>query len=90
MPTSCPSSICPHTPLGYENLEALRVVDLANPPATIPVGELVYKTATGKYICGVCGYVYDPAEHEGTAFDALPADWACPRCRASKDAFNRA
>ena len=24
-----------------------------------------FKTATGKYVCSVCGYVYDPAEHDG-------------------------
>ena len=86
-----------HTPLGYENLESLRVVDLAAPPETVPVGELVYKSATGKYICGICGYVYDPAAGDpdngipaGTAFEDLPEDWRCPRCRQGKDNFNRA
>ena len=49
-----------HTPLGLESLEALRVVDLAHPTETLPVGEIAYKTATGKYVCSVCGYVYDP------------------------------
>ena len=38
----------------------------------------------------VCGYVYDPAEHDGVAFEDLPADWKCPRCKQSKDKFNRA
>lgn len=36
-----------HTPLGYENLESLKVIDLADPPESIPVGEITYKTATG-------------------------------------------
>lgn len=79
-----------HTPLGYENLESLRVVDLAHPTETLPVGEIVYKTASGKYVCSVCGYVYDPAEHDGVAFEDLPADWRCPRCRQGKDKFNKA
>ncbi len=79
-----------HTPLGYENLENLRIVDLANPPETLPVGEITYKSATGKYICGVCGYVYDPAEHDGVAFESLPEDWHCPRCRQPKAKFNKA
>ena len=86
-----------HTPLGYENLENLKVIDLANPPKTIPVGEITYKTATGKYICSVCGYVYDPkvgdvanAIPAGTAFEDLPKDWHCPRCKQSKDKFNKA
>ncbi len=77
-----------HTPLGYENLDSLRVVDLANPPETLPVGEIVYKAASGKYICGVCGYVYDPAEHDGVAFEDLPEDWKCPRCKQGKNGFN--
>ena len=79
-----------HTPLGYENLEARRVADLDNPPESIPVGEIRAAEATGKYICSVCGYVYDPAEHDGVAFEALPDDWKCPRCRQSKEMFNRA
>ena len=30
--------------------------------------------ATGKYVCSVCGYIYDPAEHDGVAFDELPEE----------------
>ena len=86
-----------HTPLGYENLEAKRVVDLNNPPVTIPPAEFVKQAATGKYVCSVCGKVYDPAEGDpehgipaGTKFEDLPADWKCPRCRQPKEKFNRA
>ena len=86
-----------HTPQGYENLEAKRVIDLANPPQTIPAGEVVFKTASGKYVCSVCGYVYDPAVGDekqgipaGTRFEDLPDDWHCPRCKQEKDKFNRA
>ena len=86
-----------HTPLGYENLEAKRIVDLDKPTETIPPGEIVFKQATGKYVCSICGTVYDPAvgdpEHgipAGTKFEDLPADWKCPRCRQPKDKFNPA
>jgi len=86
-----------HTPLGYENLENMRVVDLANPPESLPVGEIAFKTATGKYVCSICGYVYDPAVGDpdhgvpaGTPFEELPEDWHCPRCRQGKDKFNKA
>ena len=79
-----------HTPEALESLEQHRVVDLANPPAVIPPGEIVFKTPTGKYICSVCGYVYDPAEHDGVAFEDLPADWRCPRCKQPKEKYNRA
>jgi glyoxylase-like metal-dependent hydrolase (beta-lactamase superfamily II)/rubredoxin len=79
-----------HTPLGYENLEAKRVTDLDHPPVSIPVGEIKAAEATGKFICSVCGYVYDPAEHDGTAFEELGEDWRCPRCKQPKDKFNKA
>ena len=46
--------------------------------------------ASGKYVCSVCGYVYDPAEHDGVAFEDLPEDWKCPRCKRPKEKFNRA
>ena len=50
-----------------------------------------------KYICDVCGYVYDPAEGDpdndvapGTAFEKLPEGWVCPVCGAGKDQFSPA
>ena len=79
-----------HTPLGYENLENGKVVDLDNMPEPIPVGEIEAGEASGKYVCSVCGYVYDPAEYDGVAFEDLPDDWKCPRCKQSKDKFNKA
>lgn len=39
-----------------------------------------------KYVCTVCGYVYDE-EAEGVAFDDLPEDWTCPVCGAEKALF---
>ena len=85
-----------HTPLGYENLENKKVIDLNNPPETIPVGEVTYKSASGKYVCSICGYVYDPEVGDpdngipaGTAFEDLPDDWHCPRCKQGKDKFNK-
>ena len=48
-----------------------------------------------KYVCNVCGYIYDPEEGDpdngvkaGTAFEALPEDWVCPVCGAAKDDFS--
>lgn len=52
-----------HTPQGYENLEAKRVMDLDNPvPTVFPELDFTKAEATGKYVCSICGYVYDPAE----------------------------
>lgn len=49
-----------------------------------------------RYVCTVCGYVYDPAEGDpdsgvkpGTAFEDLPDDWTCPICGATKDQFEK-
>lgn len=80
-----------HTPQGYENLEAKRVMDLDHPVPTV-LADVDFSTqqTTGKYVCAVCGYVYDPAEHNGVAFEDLPDDWKCPRCKQSKERFNPA
>jgi rubredoxin len=47
-----------------------------------------------KYVCTVCGYVYDPRKGDpdsgvprGTAFEDLPDDWVCPQCGAEKEDF---
>jgi len=80
-----------HTPQGYENLEAKRVMDLDHPVETIPAQvDFSAQQASGKYVCSICGYIYDPAEHDGVAFEDLPEDWRCPRCKQPKEKFNRA
>ena len=80
-----------HTPQGYENLEAKRVMDLAHPVETVfEEYDFSADEASGKYVCSICGYVYDPAEHDGVAFEDLPEDWKCPRCKQPKEKFNRA
>ena len=80
-----------HTPQGYENLEANRVMDLEHPVETIYAKvDFENQPATGKYVCSICGYVYDPAEHDDVAFENLPDDWKCPRCKQGKDKFNPA
>jgi rubredoxin len=49
-----------------------------------------------KYVCSVCGYVYDPEQGDpdngvapGTKFEDVPDDWECPVCGASKDDFEK-
>jgi rubredoxin len=49
-----------------------------------------------RYVCQVCGYVYDPAKGDpdsgvapGTKFEALPDDWTCPICGAMKSDFEK-
>ena len=45
-----------------------------------------------KYVCDVCGWVYDEALGapgqgiaSGTKFEDLPADFLCPLCGVGKD-----
>jgi len=47
-----------------------------------------------KYVCSVCGYIYDPEKGEpdndiapGTAFEDLPDDYVCYECGAAKEFF---
>ena len=90
--SSHPTVYCgTHTPQGYENLEAKRVLDLEHPVDTVfETYDFSKNEATGKYVCSICGYVYDPAEHDGKAFEDLPEDWKCPRCKQPKEKFNQA
>ena len=72
----------------------------AAPAEETAVEEIVVEEAgegPAKYVCSICGYVYDPAvgdpEHgipAGTRFEDLPEDWKCPRCKQGKDKFNKA
>ncbi len=39
-----------------------------------------------KYICQICGYVYDEAKEE-VPFAELPDTWKCPLCGATKSDF---
>lgn len=47
-----------------------------------------------KYVCSVCGYIYDEVAGDpqsgiapGTAWEDLPSDWVCPLCTAEKSEF---
>jgi len=49
-----------------------------------------------KWVCLVCGYVYDEAVGDpdngipaGTKFEDLPEDWVCPICGVGKDQFEK-
>ena len=47
-----------------------------------------------KYVCSICGYLYDPAVGDpdsglvaGAMFDDIPDGWVCPVCGVTKDMF---
>jgi len=71
---------------------------LAGPGSTLEVScptPTAGETPMQKYVCNICGYVYDPAEGDpdndvkpGTKFEAVPSSWSCPICGASKENFS--
>jgi len=47
-----------------------------------------------KYMCLICGYIYDEAAGvpdegiaAGTKWDEVPMNWTCPECGARKEDF---
>lgn len=49
-----------------------------------------------KYVCAVCGYVYDPEKGDpdagiapGTKWEDVPEDYVCPLCGVGKDQFEK-
>ena len=48
-----------------------------------------------KYVCDICGYVYDPELGDpdngvapGTPWEEVPEDSVCPLCGVGKDQFS--
>lgn len=42
-----------------------------------------------KYLCEACGWVYEPEENGGVAFEDLSDDYVCPVCAVGKDMFTK-
>ena len=64
---------------------------------TVPVDAPEEKSAGGKWVCALCGYIYDPAEGDpahgvapGTPWEQVPASWSCPLCGVDKGMFKPA
>jgi rubredoxin len=52
------------------------------------------KNERDRYICAICGYIYDPVVidrksglTDGVSFSDLSDDWMCPGCGAGTDRF---
>ena len=65
-------------------------------PKTAPTYIKEEEEQLDKYVCKVCGYVYDPVAGDpddgvvaGTKFADIPESWVCPICGASKDQFEK-
>lgn len=71
-----------HTPLGYENLAAEKIMELPDveeAPVAEDKAEAPKEVSGTKWICSVCGY-----EHIGDE----PPEF-CPRCKQPKTAFRK-
>jgi rubredoxin len=71
-----------------------RVIAVKRKVVGYEINKWVIKMA--KYVCTVCGYVYDEAEGipedgiaPGTKWEDLPDDWVCPLCGVGKSEFEK-
>ena len=79
------------------SIEGEKVILLTNHNygANIAINSMSLKHQTmKKYVCLICGYIYDPAEGDpesgiapGTPFEEIPDDWTCPVCGVGKEDF---
>lgn len=74
--------ICPLCKHGADAFEAITLQERSE--------------TTMKYVCDVCGWIYDEAAGApdngiapGTKWENLPDDFSCPLCGASKDRFSK-
>jgi flavin reductase (DIM6/NTAB) family NADH-FMN oxidoreductase RutF/rubredoxin len=87
-------------PMTYEYYHEVKGgISPKNAPTYSQIEDIVKKKEERnmeKYVCKVCGYVYDPEKGDpdngiepGTKFEDLPADWVCPVCGAKKKDFEK-
>jgi rubredoxin len=64
--------------------------------ASVPLSEERRFKRMDRYVCTICGYVYDPKLGDpdngvapGTKWEDVPDSWECPVCGASKDDFEK-
>ena len=91
----------------HEPSPAARVADLAEETVVVgtatkeefaeAVAEAIEEDEEAdmqRYVCIICGWVYDPVEGDpdsgiapGTPFKDIPDDWTCPACGVGKEHF---
>lgn len=56
--------------------------------------EVLKRAGFPEYICGPCGYIYDPRDGDpknfvfpGTPFDGIHKGWSCPVCGTDRAEF---
>ncbi len=83
-------------PLTYAHYRFIKKGGIPEAAPVFEKKEMGGNAQLDKYVCSVCGYIYDPedGDPEGgipprTPFDELPDDWVCPVCGAGKEKFER-
>ena len=56
-----------------------------NAPSYQPEEEDSRASSSEKWVCGICGYVYEGE----VPFEELPDTYVCPICKQSKDKFQK-
>ena len=74
-------------PMTYADFRAIKSGKKVVKSAPAPASEPMATASGGKYVCRVCGFVYDPAA-EGMAFEDQPDTYVCPVCGAPKSDFD--
>ena len=62
-------------------------VESCEPCLAFPAYELWKEETIMRYVCNLCGWVYDE-EEQGVKWEDLPEDFACELCGAGKDEFS--
>jgi len=77
-----------HEVKGGKSPKAAPTYQKEEPPCPAP--------KANRYVCSICGYVYDPEKGDpdsgikpGARFEDLPTDWTCPVCGAEKAKFEK-
>ena len=75
--------------MGYTNTNKREPVIPADPKNKLQEERIM------KYVCDVCGWIYNEAEGypeggiaPGTKWEDVPADFECPLCCVGKDQFS--
>ncbi|MCL6557929.1 MAG: rubredoxin, partial [Firmicutes bacterium] len=84
------------TPMTYAYYHQVKRGSIPKTAPTFIQKQAEVTVKMDKYVCSVCGYVYDPEAGDpengvppGTPFEKLPGDWTCPVCGVGKEEFEK-
>lgn len=75
----------PEKPMTYDYYHKVKKGKTSDKAPTY-VADAPAEENGGKYVCSICGYVFEGTDEE---FAALPDDWVCPLCKQPKSKFEK-